>query len=319
MPDLLRLDDDRGRFAGLSAILLTLFVTALSSRNPDWSAAVELLLFGIPAVVVLGLALARPRDAGPPPGWISAMLVAGFALSTGALVSLADLLGANSEDLQTSTVTWIAAVLAVVFAAIAIRRSSAVCTLLAASAAVTAVLAGVDWVFEPEGAQTYRWILVALGLVLIAAGIALYRDRGRHGVVLVVLSGIVIFGITITFAAEFVTPLFGGEGGDAADGIGWGWELIMLAFGIALAAFAAYTREPGPGYVSAFLLSTFVGLSTAGEEAFVGWPLVLLLLLLATLAGIFMPGDGRPGAPGAAVAGDGPREDPGDVSREVRL
>lgn len=307
MSDLLRLDDDRGRFAGLAAILLTLFLSALSSRNPDWSAGVELVLFGVPAIVVLGLALARPRDAGPPPGWISAMLVAGFALSTAALVALSEVLGADTDDLQTSTVTWIAIVLAVVFAAIAVRRNSAVCTLLAAFALVTAVLAGVDWIFEPEEPKTFRWILVGLGVVLLAAGIALYRERGRHGVVLVVVAGVTILSLAISFAADFAAPIFGGGEG-SPDGIGWGWELIVLAFGLALAVFAAATREPGPGYVSAFLLSAFVGLSTAGEDGFVGWPLVLLLLLIASVAGIFMPG-----------GDDTPPGDPADVSREVRL
>lgn len=314
MPDLLRLDDDRGRFAGLAAILVLLFVSALSSRNPDWSAFVNLLLFGVPAAVILGLALARPAETGPPPGWLSAKLVAAFALSTGALVSLADLLGANTDDLESSTATWIAVVLAAVFAFIARRRNSAICTFLAAGAAVVAVIAAIDWIFEPGGASTFRYVMLVEALILLAAGVALYRERGRHGVVLVVLAGIVTAALSGTLAFGLIGPLFGGESG--GEGIAWGWELVVLGFGLVLAGFAVYTREPGPGYIAAALLSIFVSLSTAGEDAFVGWPLVLLLLLLAALAGMLRPGDGgRPGDP----AGPRPGEDPTDVHREVRL
>lgn len=316
MPDLLRLDDDRGRFAGLAAILVLLFVSSLSTRNPDWSAFVNLLLFGVPAAVILGLALARAPEAGPPPGWLSAKLVVGFVLTAGALFSLADLLGANTDDVHSSTITWIAVVLAGVFAFIARRRNSAICTLLAAGAAVVAVIAAVDWIFDPGGASTFRYVMLVEALVLVAAGVAIHRERGRHGVVLVVLSGLVVAALAGTLAFGLLGPLFGG--GVDSNGIAWGWELVVLGFGLVLAGFAALTREPGPGYVAAALLSVFASLSAAGEESFVGWPLVLLLLLLAALAGMLRPGnDGRAGGP--AAAGPGPGEDPTDVHREVRL
>jgi peptidoglycan/LPS O-acetylase OafA/YrhL len=314
MAALTHIDDDRGRFAGLAAILLAVFAYALLSRFEDWKSGVDLLVTGIPAVVVLAVAIAHRRHAGPPPGWISAMLVAGFALSTVALFSLADVLGANTDDVESSTVTWIAVVLALGFGFIARRRSSAICTLLAAAAAVVAIVAAVDWAFSPESPSTFRYVLLVLGIVLLAAGVAVYRDRGRHGVVLVVLSGLVILVMIVTFAQELIAPIFG-DGGDAPGGIAWGWELAVLAFGIALAAFAVHTREPGPGYAAAILLSTFTALAAAGD-GFVGWPLVLLVLLAAAIAGAVAGpriGGGTRGG-GAVAARPGP-----DEPHEVRL
>ena len=337
MAALTHIDDDRGRFAGLAAILLAVFAFVLLARNEDWKAGVDLLVTGIPAALVLAVAVARRRHAGPPPGWISAMLVAGFALSTVALFSLADLFGANTDDLDSSTATWIAAVLAAGYALIALRRDSAICTLLAAAAAVVAGVAAVDWIFSPETTSTFRYVLLVEGIVLLAAGIALWRRRGRgagddrhlggdrhgadgrhvgggrHGVVLTVLAGLVIFALAVTFVEDFFTPFFGGEGESARE-VAWGWELVVLVFGLALAAFAAVTREPGPGYAAALLLATFVALAAVGED-FVGWPLVLLVLLAAAIAGAVVAPRGGAGSDGGGVAA---RPGP-DEPHEVRL
>src|SRR3712207_7228423 len=63
---------------------------------------------------------------------------------------------------------------------------------------------------------------------------------------------------------------------DEGGGIKPTWEAIVLAFGLGLAAFSAWTREPGPGYVSVGLLSAFLALAAAGaDEKFLWWPLVL--------------------------------------------
>ena len=154
MAALTRLDDDRGRFAALAAVLVAVFVSSLLTRNEDLGAGVDLLLTGVPAALALAVALARPREAGPPPGWVSALLVVGFVLSTGALFSLADVLGADTSDAASSTVTWIALVLGGAFGFVAVRRNSAVWTFLAAVSLVVAVVAAVDWIFSPESATT---------------------------------------------------------------------------------------------------------------------------------------------------------------------
>jgi hypothetical protein len=315
MPDLTTIDDDRGRFLGLASVLLGVFVFVLLARNDDWSAFVDLLLFGIPAAAVIAPAYLIPAGDSPPAGWLSAMLVVGFFLTAGMWVSLADLLGANTDDLHASTVTWISILLAAEFAYLALRRNSAVCTLLAAAAAVVAVVAAVEWIFTPDGVSTFRYVFVVLGLLLVAAGVTLYGDRGRHGTVLTVAGGLVILALALSFAQDFFNPFAGGEGG--TGGAGWGWELIVLAFGLGLAAFAAYTREPGPGYTAAILLVAFVAITTVGEDAFVGWPLVVLLLFGAALAGFLRGGPGAGGA-GRTATGTSPAG-PAETTHEPRL
>jgi len=309
MNRLLVVDDNRGLFAAIAAVFLALFVSQLLTRFPDWAPGVDFAIVGDAALVVLGPAVALERRPGPPPGWLSTLLVVGFGLTAGALFTLADLLGANTDDLETSTATWIAAVLAIAFAAIAIRRDSAICTFLAALSVVVGVLTGVDWIFSPEGVETYRYVLLGLGLVLAAAGVFLFRrttePRGRHGVVLVVLSGLVILALSFIVADNF-GALFDFESG---RGVKPTWEAIVLIFGLGLAAFSAWTREPGPGYVAVALLSAFLALAVAGaNEKFLWWPLVLLVATLAAVAAFLRPGRDRP-----------PPEDPTDVQREVRV
>ena len=266
-----------------------------------------------------------------PPGWQSAMLVSGFVLSAIALVFLADLLGADTQDLQSGTVTWVSLVLAVGFAVIALRTGSAICIFLAALALVTMVLAAIDWIFSPEEPDTYRWILLLLTIGLLAAGAVLYRQRPRHGTVVVVVGGLTLLALGFLLAAESLGAQFGGVGGagGAADGAGTGWELVILIGAVALTLFAIATREPGPGYVAAFVLLTFVALVAEPNDddaSLIGWPIILLLLAAAALAAGFRPGgdddngghrDRGAGSGGPVVAG--PRDDPGDTTREVRL
>jgi hypothetical protein len=265
-----------------------------------------------------------------PPGWQSAMLVSGFVLSAIALVFLADLLGADAENLASGTVTWVSLVLAIGFAAIALRTGSAICIFLAALAAVTMVLAAIDWIFSPEEPDTYRWILLLLTIGLFAAGAMLYRQRPRHGTVVVVVGGLTLLSLGFILAAESLGGAFlgGGEGG-APDGAGTGWELVILIGAVALTLFAIVTREPGPGYVAAFVLLTFVALVAEPNDddaSLIGWPIILLVLAAAALAAGFRPGgddhdgghrDRGAGGGGPVVAG--PRDDPGDTTREVRL
>jgi hypothetical protein len=305
MDRLLAVDDDRGRLAGLGAVLLAVFVFLLLTRM-DWSAGVDMIVSGVAAAALLGPAWALAPAGGdaPPAGWLSAILVAGFALELGFLISLADVLGANTDDVQSGTIVWITLLLTVVFGMLSLRRNSAVCTLLAAAAAAVGVVAAVDWIFSPETATTFRWVLFGEGLALFAAGAAAQASRGRHGVVLVVLSGVAVLAITVTYFG--VVVVFGET--DAVENITAWWEIVTLAFGMSLALFAAHTREPGPGYAAAALLFAFATLTNAGvEDKFLGWPLFMLILTGAVIAA-FLRGAGP--SPGSAAA---------DTTREVRL
>ena len=303
MTSLLAVDEDRGRLAGLAAVLLALFVFLLLSRF-DWSAGVEMIISGLASSAVLAVAMMVQRPAGDvPPGWLSAILVAGFVLEILFLVSLADVFGANTDDIQSGTIVWITLWLAGVFFLLSQRHNSAVCTLLAAGSVAVGLVAAVDWIFSPEAATTFRWVLLLEAIALFAAGFVLYEPRGRHGVVLVVLSGVAILGIAVTYVGLLFVL---GDSGSGEKVNAW-WEIVTLLFGLALAFFAAHTREPGPGYAAAAVLAAFASLANLGaDEKFLGWPLVLLVLTGAAIAA-FLRG---PAPPASA---------PAETTREVRV
>ena len=50
----------------------------------------------------------------------------------------------------------------------------------------------------------------------------------------------------------------------------------MLLAGLALVAYAGGDREPGPGYLGVLVLVGFVIVAALGEDASVGWPLLLV-------------------------------------------
>jgi hypothetical protein len=88
----------------------------------------------------------------------------------------------------------------------------------------------------------------------------------------------------------------------ASAGLGWGWELITLLEGVALAAYAALRLEPGPAYLAFFVLLLFAATaaatgdgtgggvveidgveqeSPAASASIVGWPIALAIATVA--------------------------------------
>ena len=99
----------------------------------------------------------------------------------------------------------------------------------------------------------------------------------------------------------------GGVGGDRAGGNlfhlnpGTGWELILLATGLALVAYAGVDREPGPGYLGFVVLVLFVvlaGQPSRGGASLIGWPILLLLIGGAGVAAGLRPRRDLPPEPG---------------------
>ncbi|HEX2087603.1 MAG TPA: hypothetical protein VHF89_18105 [Solirubrobacteraceae bacterium] len=350
MNDRLRVDD-RGLAAGIGAALLAVTVFLTLARFDDkWGTGVQLVISALAAAAALAYAIrssdedegragpvadattsatGAPGAGGPggyvgmisrrvPAGWTSSALVAGFALTTIALFFLADVLGANSDDPHESTITWIALVLVVLFVALSARTGSAVCLLLAAIAFVVMVIAAVQWIFSPDDpAKTWRWFFLILAVVLFAAGVITRDQRPRHGTVLVVVAGLTTLAMAVTLAPGILAA---GDPTDAGATPGWGWELVILLFGVALTAYAIFTREPGPGYVGGLVFLAFVllAVNSGDEPSLIGWPIVLVILTGLAIAAGLRPGGG-PSAPAPATAATAPREDPGDTTREVRL
>jgi hypothetical protein len=272
---------------------LALLIVVVEFRmDASWADGVLFLVAAVAAaaLLILGLAAAEGDDASQPA--MTALLVGGLLLAGIAIARLGNLLGGDDFTAAGGTLTWVLALFAAVAAFCAQRTGSSACLLIAALAAVAFGLEFANWVFGAEDIDTFRVLLAIAFAVLFGAGATL---PGRTGTVLVVAAG-------VTVIAGYYTVVFGALLGDSG-GVGWGWELITLLEGIALALYAARQVERGPGYLAFFVLLLFalsaaiVGggeevLDTGGDAfgteapsaSLVGWPLVLLIGTIAAAA-----------------------------------
>jgi len=257
-----------------------------------WSDGVLFLVAALTAAALLVLGLAADGDEGTRPAQ-TILLVGGLLLAGIALARLGDLLGGDDFADEGGTLTLVLALFTALAAFCAQRTGSAICVLIAALAAVALFLEFVNWVFGVDDIDTYRVLLTIVFVVLFGAGALL---PGRTGTMLVAAAGITVLAGYYTFG---LTLLFG-----ATDDLGWGWELITLLEGVALAAYAATQLERGPGYLAFFVLVLFAasaalvgdgtggGLEIDGEEfpseepdvSLIGWPLVLVIATVAAAA-----------------------------------
>jgi len=307
MHSFLRPDPERGSLIGAGAAALVLTVFVLNARfEEEWGVGIHLVYSAAAAALVIALALSAANVAGSPPGWQSILFIASFVLGLIALANLADVLGTEG-DLSSGTVVWIGVLLAALMFKFASDFDSGISTLLGAVTVVVVVVAFVDWVFSPDGAGTYRWILLFTALALAAFAQMARGGEPHHGVGFVNAAGLALLGIAITYGIESIEGLFGGSVDVDA---GTGWELVLLLGGAALIAYAITASRSGPGYLGVANLLAFLLLSAGASDdgaSLVGWPL-LLLLVTAGLLVLALRRDAPPGGPGppATAAGAPP-------------
>src|SRR5215208_206200 len=164
--ELLRPPPHRGPLIAAGAVLLTTGL-ALVELRMQMGAGVHALILGITAAVLLGLGLQAPNEGGRPPAYQSVLLVCGLLLSYVALLRLADALGADFSSGAAGAFVWTGVVESVVAGWVAAYRRSAICALISAVAAGVALLAAIDWIFDPSGFGAARWILLLLAGVLV--------------------------------------------------------------------------------------------------------------------------------------------------------
>jgi len=305
----LRPDPQRGDLIAAGAVPLTVAVVMLNTRfDGEWSANVLFVLTALFATVVYTMGVLAALEEEFPRAHQTVLLLCGLVLALLTLLRLAEVLGADDPLASSGTLFWVFAVLAVLAALPAARFNSPVCALVAAAAGGIALLAFVEWAFDPEGASTFRYMLVVLMAIFIAIHVQLRDRHPRHAVHLVNAAGLAALALVVSFLGEFVGFLIAGAvGGDgphgAAGGPGTGWEVVIVTAGMALLAYAALDRQPGPGYLGFLVLLVFALLSgQAGEDgaSLIGWPLLLLAAGVAAIAfGVRPRGDGR-AAPGSA-------------------
>jgi hypothetical protein len=233
-----------------------------------------------------------------PRAYQSVLYVAAFALNLIALANLADVLGSDGGS---GTTVWVGALLGAFALWFSTRRNSAVMTLVGAVTYGAVVLSFVDWVFDPSGVSTFRWILLLLILGYVAASLSQRGPRPRHAVQLVNAAGLAAIGIAATFLLQSIVGAFVGK---LHVGGGTGWELVLLACGFGLVAYSAVDREPGPGYLGVVVLLLFVwiaGQPDPGGASLIGWPIFLLLAAGALLAAGLRPSRPLPPPPDAGA------------------
>ena len=282
--------------AGVVALATAIYVLELRFQN-SWGVGIRLVLAALAAGFVTALAVQSPMEGERPRAYQSALYISAFALSLAAIANLADLLGSDGGS---GTVVWVGLLVGGFAAWFAVRRNSAVMTLVAAITYGIVVLAFVDWVFDPSGASTFRWILLLLIFGYVAASLSQRGPRPRHAVQLVNAAGLAVIGLAITFVID---NLFGFEG-PSAVGAGTGWELVLLACGFGLAAYSAVDREPGPGYLGVVVLLLFVWIGGSPDRdgaSLIGWPIFLLLAAGALLAAGLRPSRPLPPPPDAGA------------------
>jgi hypothetical protein len=308
--DALRPEPHRGDQVAAGVVVLATFIYVLETRFEHvWGPGIRLVIDAAATFFAGALAVQSPVEGERPRAYQSILYVATFFLALALLKNLADVLGANNPISASGTIVWVGLLLMVLCIWFSARRNSAIMTLLGAISFAFVVEAFVDWVFSPNGASTFRWILLLLIGAFALASLNQRGPRPRHGVQFVNAAGLAAIVLGLTFALElvfsgFMSAIGGTTFGSHDNGVGTGWELFLLACGFGLIAYAAVDREPGPAYLGVIVLALFVAIAgprSASGASLIGWPIVLALMAGAMLVVGLRPSRPLPPAPDAGA------------------
>jgi hypothetical protein len=317
--ELLRPPAHRGPLIAAGVVVLSVGVALEEARlNQRLSALSHVLILGALTALALGVGL-QARDEEGEPGSRSVLLVVGLLALVGALVRLADLLGADLASPSASTVTWVALLEALAAGWAALRRGSAACTLLATVAAGACVVAAGDWILGIDTGGGIRVVLLLLAIAAGLASVAVRGDRPEHADQLVNAGGLAIFAIAgsgLATALVGLVSLFGGAPESLLPGF---WELVVLAGGCGLVAYGIVDRARGAVLIGMLNLAAFVVLAAFGSHSLLWWPLVLILLGAGVAAAGLRPRDPLPPEPDPYRAGEQPLAARADEEISLRV
>jgi hypothetical protein len=335
--DAVRPHPHRGDLIAAAAVPLTVAVAMINVRfGGTWRDEVLLVMTVLGFLLVFGMGLLAPLEEESPRAYQTVLLIAGLTLLAVMLLRLAEVLGVESPLTASGTVTWMATLLAAAAAYPAWSLRSPICALVEFIAGGIALLAFVDWVFDPKGADTDRWILLLLIVAYIGTHLRWRERRPRHAVHGINAAGIAGVALAVSFVSFASIGLEGAYFNDsqgapaspqtfsffpfiALNRPSAGWSLVLVAVGFGLIAYAAVDREPGPGYLGFLVLILFAlsaGQPARGGASLIGWPIVLLLIGGAGLATGLRPrrdlppepGPPQPPEPPAPLAAEPPTE-----------
>lgn len=264
----------RGDQVAAGVVVLTVLVALLGIRFDDrWDPVAHAVYSALALALVMAMAVLSPLESPTPRAFQTVLYVASFVLAVLALSWLAVALDGSARF----AVVWAAAALSAQQGLFAIRRRSPTATLLCSVSGSVAVVAVVAWISDDD-LEAIRW---ALALVLVANALLAVGQRDRrpaHAGQLANAGGLAALAIAATGGLEPVLDLF--AVGDRFDsGVGWGWELLVLAAGFGLVSYGAVDRERGPAVLGVVDLAAFVALAAFEDSgpSLIGWPLALVI------------------------------------------
>lgn len=271
--------------AAAGAVALAVAAYTIELRMTQWALGPKFIVAAVIAAVILGLGWGVGSPGPEIRPYQSLLLISGLLVLVLALVFLGEIL-AGHHRLGAGGVFWTLAVEAGVAVAAARRAGSAGCTLIAALFASISFLEFIAWVVHPHGFNTFRWILLAESMALVAGALRLRGVHRRHGVQLVNVAGLLTLFLGLTFVgAAAIGVAESGLGSSlptaSIGAAGAGWKLYLLVATGAVIAYAVLDREPAPGVIGAAMAITFavlVGLPSLTGGSLVFWPLFLLIL-----------------------------------------
>jgi hypothetical protein len=262
-----------------AGIGLTLLVLTIQIRMDDsWADGVLLVVALIPAALLIYESMTAAAESPADRAGRTVLVVAGLTLTGYGIARFGQALSDDSYGDSGGTLTWMLALFTALTVWCHSRTRAVICVLIGALAGVSLLLATVHWVFQTDDFDVYRALLTFAFLILFGAGIA---GEGRASTLLVAAAGVTVIAETYATGLLFlISP-------DGASGVGWGWELVMIVEGLALAVYAVQQLEPGPGYLGFFVLALFALSAGQGDSTLIGWPLALAIgTVLAAVWGV---------------------------------
>ena len=287
MLELLRPPAHRGPLIAAGAVLFTAGIALEELRLDDvLPNGVHVLIVAVSAALILGLGLQARLEGGRPAAYQSVLLVCGLLLFEGALLELANLLGADFADgFPAGAFVWTSLVLFGVALHPAVRRHSAVCAMVAGIALGVAILAAANWIFGADSQTAYRWLLLVLALAYTLASLALRGSSPRHAELMVITAGLATLAIALVASAGAVFGAFAGFDGSSEGFLPGFWEFVVLAAGCGLIAYGAVDHVPGAAWLGLAHLVAFIAAASAGaDDTLRWWPALLLVLGAGVMA-----------------------------------
>jgi hypothetical protein len=305
--DLLRPPPHRGPLIAAGAVLVTLGIALEEIRLDDkLPTGVHLVILAVAAGAIYALGVQVVQQ-GRPYAFQSVLLVCGLLLLFPALLTLADVLGADFDEFPAGALVWTSLLYAGAALYPAVARGSSICALIGALALGLAAMAFANWVFGANSAETYRWLLALAAIVYVIVCLALRGAAPRHSEQMANAAGLAVLILGLTAIVPVATTFLFPFGAPAAGPLPNGWELVVFAAGCGLVAYGAVDRAPGPAYLGVANLAVFlVSAGISDEDTLLYWPALILALGVGTMFAGLRPREPLPPEPSAYTTGDVP-------------